>query len=82
MENFRWYRKFTYGDEYKEQIKHVKSIIDDFYGEVLCDLTTLCELWMAYSEEEFSASFLDPNWDLVERFVDWVKSKEKKERGY
>lgn len=76
---FQWNRKFPYSAELEYSTKYIANIIETTYGKILCDLTTLCELWMEFSDERYSAQFIIPNGEFIDEFVSWAKAKCVKE---
>lgn len=74
---FQWNEKFPYDEDYEDDTKYIAHFINNKYGKVLCDLVTLCELWMDFSDEEYSAQFIRPDSISIDEFVSWAKAKEE-----
>ena len=75
----RYFKPYPKSDEdttYPEDIKYLRTEIEDHYGTLTCSNRKLGELWRDFSDEAYCASFLCINSEsLVREFVEWLANK-------
>ena len=56
---------------YPDDLKNIKSYLEE-KGTIYCTDKELEKLWEEFSDTEYSASWLSPDSESLERFAEWL----------
>lgn len=71
---FKRYENFT--SHYPEDLKQIRNYLEQI-GILNCTDKKLDNLWRYFSDDKYSASWLDPTDDSLEHFAYWLEKYEE-----
>jgi len=72
---FKPYEENEDDPTYPEDVRRIRQTIEYSFGKFDCTNRKIGELWRDFSEE-YSASFLIPEWNFIKEFVEWLERQE------
>ena len=74
----RYFKPYDRSEDpnYPEDVRHIRLEIESKYGTLTCSNRKLGELWRNFSEEAYSAGFLDPNDKFIKEFSIWLQKSD------
>lgn len=73
---FKLYHKDEEDPTYPEDVKYIRAELELAYGAVECSNAKLGELWRDFSNDVYSASFMNPSPLSIHEFASWLEVQE------